>query len=162
MLVFPVALYLLGVPNAGLSKERVAVLLGKSEKVGELDFSTVKTGGPVTEMRFNDLNGAAYDPEKRESLQGQVVTLKGRFQRVDEKQFTLYKLKMTCCAADTVPLKVQIVTKQSLSGFKDHDWVEVKGQIDFVKSKGSSQYIPVVKVADLSDIHPIAEQSDYE
>ncbi|HEY3787814.1 MAG TPA: hypothetical protein VGL71_03120, partial [Urbifossiella sp.] len=72
-----------------------------------------------------------------------------------DKQFTLYTLKMTCCNADQVPLKVQIVTPTALSGFEDSKWVSVKGEVRFIQRPGSSQYIPVIFVADVKDIHYI-------
>ena len=113
-------------------------------------------------MRFNDLNDAAFDEAKRQSLQGQIAILEGRFRRLGDKEFTLFRLKMTCCAADTVPLRVRIVVPQALSGFQDFDWVEVKGQIQFVKVPGQERYLPVIMVADITDVRKTEPKGEYE
>jgi hypothetical protein len=160
VLFFPVALYLIGVPNSGFSPDRINKLLGSDEQVST-DVGTVAQGeGSV--MSFDDLNDAAYDERKREALEGQIGILEGRFRRLGEKQFTLYRLKMTCCAADTVPLKVRIITPTALSGFNDHDWVRVKGEVRFVKSPNVNQYIPVIAVADINDVQKAKARSEYE
>jgi len=152
ILIFPVALYMLGVPNAGYSSDHLKKLLANEVTIGKVDFSNVKTSGAATEVRFNDLNDAAYDPAKRESFQGTFVELTGRMHKVGDKEFTLFKLKMTCCAADTVPLKVRIVTQQSLNSFKDSEWVHVKGQLEFLEVPGTSRYIPVIKATQVEGI----------
>lgn len=164
ILVFPVALFLLGVPNAGFSQEHIEKLLGKEKSIeGQVKFDEDKrASGSVTEMRFNDLNNAAYDPGKRESLAGQFVTMRGQLERMGDKEFRLFTQKMTCCAADTVLLKVRMITKQSLSGFNNGEWVQVQGQIQFVHEPDSNRYIPVLKVPDLTDIKPIKAGRLYE
>ena len=111
-------------------------------------------GGQPIGVRFNELNDAAYDAGKREYLQGKVATLEGRFKRLADKEFTLFRTKMTCCAADAVPLKVRIIVQQALSGYSDGEWVQLKGQIQFLKVPGQEQYIPVLLVADITDIKP--------
>jgi len=205
VLIFPVSLYFLGLPNATYSKERQLRMLGQESSIGtellqELakDAEVVaektledgslqrtlktKTGlrlletrrpdgsqprlevlsGEGRRMRFNDLNDAAFDEAKRQSLQGQIAILEGRFRRLGDKEFTLFRLKMTCCAADTVPLRVRIVVPQALSGFQDFDWVEVKGQIQFVKVPGQERYLPVIMVADITDVRKTEPKGEYE
>lgn len=148
ILSFPVALYLLGVPNATFSPEYYNRLLGKETSIGDVEFGAAKNDA-VAEVRFDDLNNAAYDAAKRESFQGQMVTLVGRMRKIGDKEFTLFKLKMTCCVGDTVPLKVRIVSQQSLNSFTNQEWVRVTGQLQFVKAPGSSQYIPVIKATEV-------------
>lgn len=160
VLFFPVALYMIGVPNSGFSAERIAKMLGDETALGA-DVGTVATGeGSV--LSFNDLNEAAYDESKREALQGKIGILVGRFDRIADKEFRLYRLKMTCCAADTVPLKVRILTKTAVSGFGNSEWVKVKGEVRFVQPPGSSQYIPVIAVADIADIQRTPALNEYE
>ena len=154
VLFFPVALFLIGVPNSGFSQERIDRLLGKEEQLAD-ETGHVEVSGEGTVMSFNDLNDAAYDEGKRSQLQGDVGILEGKFKRVGEKQFTLYKMKMTCCAADIVPLKVRILTPIALSGFTDGDWVRVKGRVQFRQTPNSIQFIPVIAVADINDIKKV-------
>jgi hypothetical protein len=160
VLFFPVALYLIGVPNQGFSAERIAKML-QPETALNVDVGSVATGeGSV--LSFNDLNDAAYDESKREALSGKVGILVGRFDRIADKEFRLYRLKMTCCAADTVPLKVRIITRTAVSGFNSGEWVRVKGEVRFVQQAGSTQYLPVIAVADLADIQRTAALNEYE
>jgi hypothetical protein len=109
-------------------------------------------GGQTITVKFNELNDAAYDSGRRESLQGNVASLEGRFKRLADKEFTLFRMKMTCCAADAVPLKVRIIVPQALSGYSDGEWVQVKGQIQFLQAPGQGGYVPVLMVADINDI----------
>jgi hypothetical protein len=109
-------------------------------------------GGQVIGIKFSELNDAAYDPGKRENLQGKVAVLEGHFNRVGDKEFTLFRMKMTCCKADEVPLKVRIIVPQSLSGFTNFSWVKVKGTIQFLQIPGKSGYVPVLIVADITDV----------
>jgi uncharacterized membrane protein YcgQ (UPF0703/DUF1980 family) len=161
VLAFPVTLFFLGIPNSGFSEDRIKKMLDSNEVLVPVSLADVaKKEGTV--LRFADLNDAAYDEAKRESLQGQTAQLEGLFRRLGDKEFTLFRLKMTCCAADTVPLKVRIITPTALSGFSDMDWVQVKGQIQFVRVPNSNQYIPVVKVADVGDIKKVDKKNMYE
>jgi hypothetical protein len=160
VLFFPVALYLIGVPNQGFSADRIAKMLAKEEALN-VDVGSVATGeGSV--LSFNDLNEAAYDESKRDALNGTVGILVGRFDRIADKEFRLFRLKMTCCAADTVPLKVRILTRTAVSGFTNNEWVKVKGEVRFVQQPGSAQFIPVIAVADLADIQRTAALNEYE
>lgn len=132
---------------------------------GEPKYALISADGG-TEFRFNDLNDAAFDEEKRKSLEGQTAILEGRFKRIADKDFTLFRMKMTCCAADTVPLKVRIVVPQAINNINNFDWVKVKGQIQFVKVPGGKSgvetYIPVIMVADLADVRPETPKNEYE
>lgn len=154
VLFFPVALFFIGVPNSGFSQDRIDRLLGKEDQLAD-DVGYVQATGDWTAMSFNDLNDAAYDEGKRIALQGVVGRLEGKFKRIGEKQFTLYKMKMTCCAADIVPLKVRIVTPFALNGFNDGDWVQVTGVVQFRQTPNSIQFIPVIAVADTNDIKKV-------
>jgi hypothetical protein len=162
ILVFPIALFFMGVPNAGYSQERIIKMLGQEDPLAVSVGDVAAKEGLVT--RFNDLNDAAYDDAKRESLQGQAARLEGRFRRLGDKEFTLYRLKMTCCAADTVPLKVRIVTPHALGGINDHEWVQVEGQVQFIPVPNTTptRYIPVIKVADNKDIKKTPPKGEYE
>lgn len=153
VLFFPVALYISGVPNSGFSQDRINEMVGKDDLLSA-DTSAVQQGAG-TQLSFNDLNDAGFNDAKREALKGTVGILKGQFLRLGDKHFTLYRLKMTCCVTDQIPLKVQIVAPTAVSGFKDGQWVEVKGEVRFLKKGDSSQYVPYVAVADVADIHKI-------
>ena len=163
ILFFPIALWGLGIPNKGFSNEYLGQMLGKNDVALDKQLPDVASKeGSV--MSFNDLNDAAFDEAKRESMQGQTAVLEGKFRKIGDKEFTLFRLKMTCCAADTIPLKVRIKVEGggSLSGFRDYDGVSVKGQIQFIQVPGKAQYIPVIKVMDITDIKKVDLPNEYE
>jgi hypothetical protein len=118
---------------------------------GEPKYKLISEAGE--RMRFNDLNDAAFDEAKRKSMEGRTVILEGRFKRLADKEFTLFRLKMTCCAADTIPLRVQIIVPQALNNIEDFNWVRVKGQLQFYHVPGRDQYIPVIMVAEMGDVY---------
>lgn len=213
ILVFPIALFALGIPNSGFSADWMRKQL-KDEKALNLDpkeleamakdpsaevveaqrtepdgtkvrvlkstsglkiREVVTTGGETQyavvsdagiEMRFNDLNDAAIYEEKRRSYTGQTAILEGKFNRLSDKEFTLFRLKMTCCGADAVPLKVRIVAPQALSGFGEGEWVRVKGVIRFVETGtgGQKRWTPVLMLNDIGkDIERgIKPRNEYE
>ena len=209
ILVFPIALFALGIPNSGLSSEAQEKKLGleaaldpetlkeraKDAKVEDVKTDadgnttrTLRTGsglmlrevttkdGNVTlnviaqggeEMRFNTLAEAASDADKRKSYEGQTAIMEGRFrpiQGASGKEFTLFRMKMTCCGSDTVPIKVRIIAPHSVDR-QYFDWVRVKGVIQFRQIPGQDGYIPVLMLGDVTDIQLIPNnqiKNEYE
>lgn len=211
VLVFPVALYFLGLPSAGYSNEEIARRLGKDPTIAAKSLKELatapdtvedvaqrkvegesvtrflktasgltireKTSAPGTEptytlvtgegiaMRFNLLNEVAYDEAKRKSYEGETVIVEGRIRRISDNQFTLFRMKMTCCAPDQVPLKVRIILPQALMGRADFSWVKVKGQLQFFRGtddRGSVSYIPTLMVADITDLTDGDPRNEHE
>lgn len=164
ILLFPVALFVIGIPNSGFSQDRIRKLLGADDALTGNMAAVAHRNGTVT--TFRELNAAANDQGMRESLQGQTAILEGYIRRInasDAPQFSLFRLKMACCGADAVPLKVRMVLKHgTLSGFDDFDWVEMKGQIQFVEAPNSERYIPVIVVEDIRDIRKAEPKNIYE
>ncbi len=164
ILLFPVGLFLIGVPNSGFSQDRIRILLGADDALTGNMAAVAHRNGTVTSLK--ELNEAAWDEGRRESLRGQTAILEGQIHRInasDPCQFTLFRMKMTCCAADIVPLKVRIVLKNgTLSGIEDFDWVEMKGQIQFVQAPNSDRYIPVIVVEDIRDLRKTVQPNIYE
>jgi uncharacterized membrane protein YcgQ (UPF0703/DUF1980 family) len=121
--------------------------------------------GEGVRMKFNHLNEMAYDEAKRKSYEGETVIVEGRVRRVGDKQFTLFRMKMTCCAPDQVALKVRIIVPQALVGFEDFSWVKVKGQLQFFKGideKGVTHYVPSLMVADITDVQQGDPRNEHE
>jgi len=161
VLCFPVGLFLIGVPNSGFSQDRIRMLLGGDDALTGNMAAVAHQNGTVTD--FNYLNAAADDEGRRESLQGRTAILEGRVRWIDARQFTLFRLRMTCCAADAVPLKVRIVLKSgTLSGLHDFEWVRMKGQVQFIQPPNSERYIPVVVVEEIRDINRTEPKHEFE
>ncbi len=164
ILFFPIALFFLGLPNAAMVRALGEDKLGDDTAFADDNREIVAKEGIV--MSFNDLNDAAFDAVKREFMEGQTALLEGRFHKLSDNQFTLYRLKMTCCSADTIPLKVRIaLDKGALSGFQSSQWVQVKGRITFREVPGSDppRFVTVIRVADVKDINKnVQAKSEYE
>jgi hypothetical protein len=209
VLVFPVALFALGIPNSGFSMERQKRMLGAEAALnldphelermakdpgtkvyetgtepdgskvrllqtpgglkirevvplsGETKYAVVPDAG--VKMSFNELKDAALDPDKRQSYTGQTAILEGRFSKLTDKEFTLFRLKMTCCGADAVPLKVRIIAPQ-VPAASPGEWVRVRGVIRFIKAPGQESYTPVLIVGDIKDIErnvPVGNEYEF-
>lgn len=145
VLAFPLMLFFLGLPNEGFSKEWIDWKLGKDQVVDAADVAA--KGGDVITFEFHDLNAQSSDPDKRAAYEGRTVRVKGQLKKITDRDFTLFKLKMNCCAADVVPLKAQIKTSFATT-FNDLDWVTAEGVLQFVEDKSKKQFIPVIRVKD--------------
>jgi hypothetical protein len=161
VLSFPVGLFLIGVPNTGFSEDRIRALLGADDTVAFHLSEVASRNGTVT--AFRELAEAAQDAESRARMEGQTAVVDGRVSVLDDRQFTLYRLKMTCCAADVVPQKVRVVLKTgTLSGYRNSEWVRLTGRVRFVPAPNSEQFIPVVMVDDVADVVRTAAGSEYD
>lgn len=144
VLMFPVALFFMGLPNEGFSNERLIKTLGQDAALGNLTDVTAK-GGEIIPLSFADLNAAALDPDSRSAFEGRTVQVKGQLKKISDKECTLFYMKMTCCAADMIPLKARIITDDSLGPINDGDWRQITGVLQFAEVPGKNQYIPVIR-----------------
>lgn len=144
VLLVPVVLYFLNLPNEGFS-----AAYGDRLKDVQLDASGLrqdKGDSPAFNIGFAELQQASVSPEQRDFYEGKVVSLVGQYSDVSDKRFTLVRYKMACCARDAVPLNAVIMvdpkSDQSVDRDKYRDkWVDVRGQVHFFAKPGSSEYI---------------------
>jgi hypothetical protein len=146
VLAFPILLFCWGLPNSGFSAEWVNRRLGKTESLAHT-ADVAARGGDVLQFDFTELNASAFDPDKRAAFEGRTVRVKGQLQRVEgsDREYRFYKLKMTCCAADMIPLKARIRTK-FVTTYRDSEWVMAEGVLQFVETTDKKQFIPVIRV----------------
>ena len=147
-LMVPLLLFVMGLPsNAGFSEENINSRLGKAVSIGEIQDVAAKSGD-VLVLDFSDLNMSAYDPGKREAFEGRKVRVEGQLKKVSERDYELFRLKMTCCAADMIPLKARIKSDIVIpqSQFPDHQWVSVEGQLQFVEIPEKKMFLPVIRI----------------
>jgi hypothetical protein len=136
VLLLPILLFLLGLPwpvDAG-------------------DDDPLEAG--VEKLTFKELQEVNRDEQQRSFWEGKLVRVKGQFApgRTD-KTFTLYRMKMTCCAADAYPLNVTIVSPEVLS-FENlqSKWVNVTGKLTFEKPRGRDEYVAILKMRTINDV----------
>lgn len=149
VLAFPLLLFVLGLPNKGFSQDWMDRKLGKDTELAITEVAS--KGGAVATFEFHDLNALAYDSDKRQAFEGTTARVKGQLRKISDREYTLFKLKMNCCAADIVPLKARIVTS-FVTTFKDYEWVWAEGTLQFVEVPGKNQYIPVIRVKESSGL----------
>jgi hypothetical protein len=153
LLLLPLVLYCLNLPNSGFSREHTIGLIGKPAEIeGQDDLIEGKDAGDVLNLGFKELSSAALSPKAREQLEGKNGRLTGQYQEVRAKECTLFRLNVKCCLADAIPLQVRILCKEALPALAWGEWVEVVGQIQFRKKKGSSEYIPVLLLKSAREI----------
>lgn len=158
VLIFPLILFFLGLPNQSFSKDRLAKMLDKNLVVDEASLQDVQVRNDIS-ASFEDIANAMRSNELMEAMTGNMVTVRGQLQMTNDRQFTLFTTKMTCCASDTVPLKAKIIVRNDEAGgslksrnYRDFQWLEVKGVIQFIKMPNHDQYLPVIQ-AKLKDIN---------
>ena len=150
VLAFPLLLFVWGLPNSRISADRLNSMLGAGAEVG--DVGKIAESG-TADTSFEELSAAAYDPGRRTLLEGKRSTLSGKVKKLGEKQFTLFYLKMNCCAADQVPLKATIVADFAINAIVDFDEYRVNGVITFVEDKKKpGTFTPVMRVANPEEI----------
>lgn len=145
VLLLPVVLYFLNLPNAGFS-----AAYGDRLKDVQLDVPTGlgedKGQTQVTEVEFKELQDISLSAELRDYWEGKTVALVGQYSDVSEKRFTLVRYKIQCCARDAVPLNAVIMidpkTEEKIDRDKYRDkWVKVRGRVHFFQKPGSQEYL---------------------
>jgi hypothetical protein len=137
VLLLPVMLYFLGLPdNKGYGELRADTV---DPSTIQLEEVAPNEDGEVREVSFQELTGLAYSPDKRKGYSGKMFRLKGQFvpSPYGDRVFSLVRMRMSCCAADAVPVEADILvdpqSKDVPNGAALHmRWVEVKGQLRFV------------------------------
>jgi len=141
VLLFPVVLYFLNLPNQRLSADA-----GDTYGRLNLDAPTSVRSTGTTEIGFAQLQQASLTPESRDYYEGKTIALTGKYSSSNEKRFTLVRYKIACCAADAVPLNAVIMLDPNSTEKIDQDiyrnnWVEVTGRIHFFQKPGSNEYV---------------------
>lgn len=159
VLLLPVVLYFLNLPNSSFNPQMFN--FGGVELAGEV--TAVADKGAVA-LGFKELTNAALDARTRDELEGKTGSLRGMFSRLgSDKVFTLYRVKMTCCAADAIPLGVRIFSpNENITGIPEKQWVEVSGQVQFQKLKDRDKYMPVMLVKSADDVKKIPPEPEYD
>ena len=142
VLLLPVVLYFLNLPNQGFSADAG----GAGMNLSELSAPTSVRSTGKAEIGFSALQQASLSPESRDYYEGKTVTLTGQYKGHDTKRFTLVRYKIACCAADAVPLNAVIMVDPNSGEQIDPDkyrnkWLVVTGRIHFLQKPGSNEYI---------------------
>ena len=66
--------------------------------------------------------------------------------RSSDREFTLLRVDMTCCAADAVFLEIRIEAPEPIQGIQRNQWVQVEGPISFQRSARGGVYLDLIGV----------------
>ncbi|MBY0527731.1 MAG: hypothetical protein K2R98_30315 [Gemmataceae bacterium] len=158
VLLLPIALYFLNLPNSGFGSEHALRNLSKDD-LQNSGLEKVDDRGRV-ELGFRDLERAAYQESQRQLYEGKTGVLRGQFVPTNKDNVCrLVRWKMTCCAADAIPLNVRIISPESYGAIPAGQWVEVEGQIQFRKND-RDEYAPVLQLKSRNDIRKIEPETN--
>lgn len=164
-----IVLGLLGMPNqkflSAFTDYELRQSMGLTDKeLADSEYRLLKgRSGETITPRWDELFQASLPSGNRQAFEGKTARLKGQFYPLDnDRAFTVSRLKISCCAADAIPMKVRILSPESLSGlFQNHQWVEVTGQIQFRELEGESGTVPVIVMEDLRDVRNTAPDPNW-
>lgn len=157
MLLLPVVLYCLDLPNQGLTNTSPGIDPNRLESA-----TGVVDKGFMGEISFQELESAAVWPDARAEMTGKTYELVGQYAGYDNKHFTLMRYKRTCCSADAYKLQAMIVIDPSptVKGIEPSKytlkWVRVTGRVEFRKDGSTGQYISTFVVYPTAD-KPLSE-----
>jgi len=124
-----------------------------------LEKSRDKTADGAFKLNLLELFYTAGDTEQMEVFDGLSVETEAKLRnepnRNDSgKRMRLYRLFMTCCAADTKAIPLSIEFDGELPDISHHSWVRVAGVMSYEEVDGVSY--PVLKVSRIEQI-PVPE-----
>jgi hypothetical protein len=110
-------------------------------------------GDAVVRPLLADMMVWASTEAGRQTNEGRRATLRGLYLPLNDKQCTLFRMKITCCASDMVPSGVRIVAPDPLpSQIPSGEKLEATGVIQFMKPKDKDVYIPVLMLQSVNDL----------
>jgi hypothetical protein len=159
ILLLPVGLYFLNlVPGDFQNHARVSTDLADS------NGTVAAKGGDLIRGEFLHLARAANTPDDRKAYEGRNAQVIGQADvNTDSRRFGLIRYKISCCAADAIPLNMVIEVPDDSEGGKKFNaqalkgkWVDVTGIIQFRTRRGSEEYVTVL-VVDAKDLKVLAK-----
>ena len=158
IIVTPVLFFLTGLPNSGYSSR-----IGADQRQVDTTYQDAAVvGNGVMFVDFFELSNAANNSEMRQAFEGRVVRIKGLYQPVKDQECTLYRVRIVCCAADAVPMRVRIICRQVLPFLAAQTPVEITGQVQFRPIAGQDAFLPVIQLQGGSGVQVLADASPNE
>lgn len=147
LLLLPIVLFFLNLPNKGFTSS------GKAVDIGDEEHAVVAKGNGVISLGFKEMSQWAYNEDQRKEFEGEQGVIKGQFMPGrNDRTFGLVRYKITCCAADAIPLNVVIISKEPIQNIRPNQWVKVTGQIQFRKRLDRDEYVPVLSVESRNNV----------
>jgi uncharacterized membrane protein YcgQ (UPF0703/DUF1980 family) len=140
VLILPVVLYFLNLPNQAFRAHADST----DWKDLQAPTKTVKSTGQAN-VTFLQLEQAALREESRDHYEGKTVRLVGQYKGINPTTCSLVRYKISCCAADAVPLGAVIMVDPNSDKRLDNNrlagqWVQVTGRVHFFNRPGTGEY----------------------
>lgn len=164
LLALPLMLIFMGVPKGfsmeGLERKLSAAELKSLGEIGGASGKAKNSEPKIADLRV--LANAAGNPALREEWDRTLVDVVGQYGSAGLKdRFRLMRVKITCCAADAVPLNVNVLNDQGNadpSSWENGQWIEVRGVVNFVDVKsragGRVETFPVINLVSARKTDP--------
>lgn len=173
VLMIPIALYFLNLPNSGFSSEGIEKIFNQEKievKMVHYPASALVTSTllyseksqitrPIASM--NELNLMTLSPAARAANEGNRVSLKGMYLQNSDHEFDLFKLKRVCCGADALPIRARIISQKPIEKMPPRTWLNVTGELHFVKTP-KGEWVSVILVENPEDIVPAEKDTEFE
>lgn len=151
MLLVPILLFLLGLPNKPLTASFQGSVDATAENTtlaiqdasltaqdpwGRLVWLAKYAGdqaeGEVYPVDMKRLLDSPHDAADREYLRGKTVSVRGQYvgSPQDPRFFQLIRLQISCCGADAQPKPILVFCKEPVS-MKSNGWCEVTGKVEY-------------------------------
>jgi hypothetical protein len=170
VLLVPVILFMLGLPNKGPEVKAMQVAVDYTPEAtgyarlialghSPLSMMSLQAAlhqdapqGEAQPVDFKTLEGAASSPDRRSFWKDKTVEVRGQYSPDprNERVFSLVRFRIQCCAADSIQLNVPILCKEPVKNIARESWVKVAGKVGFTERNGS--YSTVVMVPSRSKI----------
>ena len=123
-----------------------------------LEKTRTRTDEGYLKMPLLELYFANSDEEMRNVLTGQDVQVEGRVMTLpdDRRRMTLYRLFVTCCAADSRPIPLELQLPDRGPELAVKDWVTATGNLTFAEIDGRLQGL--LEVDSLEETAPPYEE----
>jgi hypothetical protein len=173
VLLLPVLVFFLRLPGKPPQVTGMDLDISQDSKNDVVNVASMVSAGPsplqqlvfganvlrkVEPIDFKRLELLAADEGDRETWAGRVVRTKGQFvPGPGPHQFTLVRLKIQCCAADVIQVRVGGICRDDVSNIPNQQWVSVEGQVGFASYSG--KFHTVLFVASRDKI--VLTQPDY-
>ena len=166
LLLIPIIFFMLGIPNKGPSFDvdgtkiiehdttedavhgaaLVTFAVNPWEALGPM-FARQTADALSTDVEYVDvkrLEAMAANAADRDFYKGKAIRVRGQFIPRNDRYFEVGRFKIQCCAGDAIPIRIPVMAKESISGLKAQDWVELIGKLDFRESGGEMKTIIIV------------------
>jgi len=119
----------------------------------------------ILNVPFTEITKMSYTPEGRKYYDGRIARMIGQYAPGnDQNTFNLARVKITCCAADAIPLNVIVMRdpslQENLEKLSANVWVEVTGRLQFRKRKDRDEYVTLLLVSSPKDVQEVPPPPD--